>query len=197
MSSLYRMLRPELAAKALRDKGGGLARPAPERGSGPICAPPSSLEAVLGLVKYPCSESQTADRADLSGRDEVRLIERTNPEKGTPNFQHPRPRPAMSGLRRRPVIASARLEVRSPRFRDITARASGVRFSPLGEARRLPCSCRCNTPTASAPPGPRRGASFTISPARSLLPARRVIRVTAAAEEMCLTYGGVSDTQNQ
>jgi hypothetical protein len=56
---------------------------------------------------------------------------------------------------------------RFPRFRDITARASGVRFSPLGEARRLLCSYRCNTPTASAPPGPRRGASFTISAARS------------------------------
>jgi hypothetical protein len=28
----YRVLRPELAAKALRDKGGGRARPAPERG---------------------------------------------------------------------------------------------------------------------------------------------------------------------
>jgi hypothetical protein len=54
-----------------------------------------------------------------------------------------------------------------PRFRDIPALASGVRFSPLGEARRLLCSCRCNTPTASAPPGPRRGASFTISAARS------------------------------
>jgi hypothetical protein len=47
---------------------------------------------------------------------------------------------------------------------------------------------RCDTPTssASAPPGPKRAANFTISLASSPLPARRVICVTAPAEKMCL-----------
>jgi hypothetical protein len=112
-------------------------------GSGPICAPPSSLEAVLGLVKYPCGESQTADRADLLSREEIRLIERTNPEKGTPNFQHPRPRPAMSGLRRLlPLLGRAqgveKGQFEFDRARRVAAqnnRATETR-SPIGQARR-------------------------------------------------------------
>jgi hypothetical protein len=63
------------------------------------------------------------------------------------------------------------LSQRSPRPLPALSRyhGSGIRCEILttGEARRLLCSYRCNTPTASAPPGPRRGASFTISAARS------------------------------
>jgi hypothetical protein len=84
----YRLLRPDRAAKALNEKGGGLSRVAkvtPERRY------PADMRAaviprggrVLGAGKVSCSESQTADRANHSSRAKARRIERKDAEKGT------------------------------------------------------------------------------------------------------------------